>query len=373
MLYRLLANLYSEIEKTSSRLQMASLLAEFFSKTPPEIIDKVVYLTTGRLAPDFKGIELGLGESLVIKVIATVSGKKDGTIRELLTKTGDLGDVAAGIKASQKSLFTQELTVERVHETFMAIATSAGEKSQDRKMKLLIEILNDATSIEAKYIVRTVLGKLRLGVADGTLIDALVEAYGTSSGTPAQTKLPIVGMQEESSKSSCSTGVGEKNKDNIEDVEDAEDIEKTESETTVKKDTVVLGRGGITESMAKGENAEADLKGRKKSARAAIEHAYTLCADLGRVAKILAEEGLAGLVSVSMSVGVPLKPMLAERAVSMREILDRMGGVCALDYKYDGLRIQAHFSRLEGKSVTILYSRSNEDLTSQFPDVVGYT
>jgi len=111
----------------------------------------------------------------------------------------------------------------------------------------------------------------------------------------------------------------------------------------------------------------AELAARRRN-RAAVEHAYNLCSDLGEIAERLASEGMDGVRRIRLEAGRPVRPMLAERLGSMEEILEKLGGKASLEYKYDGMRIQAHI-RI-GKEVR-LYSRQLENVTGQFPDVTA--
>ncbi len=289
MEYKIIAETYSKIESTTKRLEMTDYLVELFHNTPEDVIDKVIYLTQGKLYPDYMGIELGLAEKLAMRGITKATGIKEKTLSEMLKKYGDLGSVAeeAIKKKRQMTLFSFEeeksLTVEKVYENFEKIAKAEGEGSQDRKIQLLAELLNLAEPLEAKYIVRTVEGKLRLGIADMTILDALSIAYG---GT--------------------------------------------------------------------------------KELRSLVERAYNIHPDLGYIAKKLAKEGIEGVKSIKIELGIPIRAMLAERLPSLEDILAKMGGRAAFEYKYDGMRIQGHV----GKDRTWLYSRRLENLTSQFPDVV---
>ena len=289
MEYRLIAETYSRIEGTTKRLEMTDYLVDLLKKTPSEIIDKVVYLTQGKLYADYVGIELGLAEKLAMKAIARATGMGEKKLSDAFQKLGDLGLVAgeAVNKKKQTSLFAFEnkesLTVEKVYENFEKIAQASGERSQEKKINLLAELLNLAEGVEARYIIRTVEGKLRLGIADMTILDALSIAFGGS-----------------------------------------------------------------------------------KELRKEIERAYNIHPDLGFIAKKLATEGIEGVRKIKIQIGVPIRAMLAERLPSLEEILQKMGGKAAFEYKYDGMRIQAHV----GKEKTYLYSRRLENLTKQFPDVV---
>jgi len=281
--YSSIVEVYEEISSTTKRLEITEYLRRLFEKTPKEIIDKVVYLTQGKLYPDYYGIELGIAEKLAVKAIALASGATEKSVAEELNRLGDIGEVASLFigKKSQVTLFREPLTVKRVYETLDKIAKATGEGSQDLKIKLLSSLLSDATPAEAKYIVRTVTGRLRLGVADMTILDGLAEAF-------------------------CGS----------------------------------------------------------KDFRPELERAYNLTSDLGMVAKAVSEKGLEGIKNFRISVGKPIRPMLAERLSSVEEILLKVGGRCVAEYKYDGERLQAH--KIQDK--VLLFSRRLENITHHYPD-----
>jgi DNA ligase-1 len=104
-----------------------------------------------------------------------------------------------------------------------------------------------------------------------------------------------------------------------------------------------------------------------KETREHLERAYNISSDLGRVAKIVAEKGIAGIKKFKVIPGEPIRPMLAERLASPAEILEKLGK-CKAEYKYDGERIQAH----KTKDGVILFSRRLENITNQYPDGVKY-
>ncbi|MEM3081662.1 MAG: ATP-dependent DNA ligase, partial [Nitrososphaerota archaeon] len=204
-------------------------------------------------------------------------------IEEMLRKTGDLGLVAEQLlssKRSQMTLSLEELTVENVYSQLEKIAKFSGEGAMDMKVKALSGLLAQATPKEAKYIIRLVTGKMRLGVADMTIIDALAAMSG----------------------------------------------------------------GGKEE----------------------IERAYNLCSDIGLVASTVKSSGLQGVSSIGMRLGVPVRPMLAERLTSAEEILEKLSNQGFAEYKYDGERMQIH----KFDSQVLIFSRRQENITSQFPDVV---
>jgi len=285
MKYSLMADAYEKIESTTKRLEMTDYLVEFLKKTPKTVIDKVAYLTQGKLYPDFVGVEIGVAEKLAIRAVAKAVGISESTIENDMKKTGDLGTTAEKFleKRKQQTFFQQPLTVEKAYNTLDKMARATGQGSMDQKINQLAGLLTDATPKEAKYLIRTVTGNLRLGIADMTVLDALAIAYG----------------------------------------------------------------GG-------------------KETREEIERAYNISSDLGRVAKTVAEKGIEGIRKFGVNIGEPIRPMLAERLGSPQEILEKLGGRCIAEYKYDGERVQAH----RDNSKVTLYSRRLEDITEQYPDAV---
>lgn len=285
MRYVVIADAYEKIEATTKRLEMTDLLVDLLKNTPKEIIDKVVYLTQGKIYPDFVDLEIGVAEKLAIKALARASGRRESEIEDDLKKSGDIGESAQKFITNKKQVtfFHTPLTVIKVYETLDKMAKTSGSGAVDLKTALLAGLLSDATPKEAKYIIRTVTGNLRLGIADMTVLDALAIAYG----------------------------------------------------------------GG-------------------KEARESIERAYNISSDLGRVAKIVAEKGLEGIEKFQVLVFEPIRPMLAERLSSPEEILEKLGGKCIAEYKYDGERVQIH----KKENDVTLFSRRLENISDQYPDAI---
>lgn len=167
------------MEKTTKRLELTDILVNLFKKTPPETISKIVYLLQGKLLPDYEGIELGVAEKLAIRAISKSSGIPIKKIEESYKKTGDLGQAATIIleQKTQTTFLVQDITVERVYDTLFKIAKSEGSRSQDMKMKYISSLLNDASPQEASFILKILLGTLRLGIAENTVMDALAIAF----------------------------------------------------------------------------------------------------------------------------------------------------------------------------------------------------
>ena len=283
MRYSLIAEVYEEIEATTKRLEMTDLLVKLLKQTSENLIDKVVYLTQGKLYPDFAGIEIGIAEKLAIRAVAKATGHSKKEIEENVKKTGDLGATTEKFleKKTQRTFFQEQLTVHMVYSNLDKMAKAEGPGSIELKISLLAGLLANATPKEGKYVIRTITGSLRLGIADMTVLDALAVAFG----------------------------------------------------------------GG-------------------KEARKYLERAYNISSDLGRVAKTVVEQGIETVKKFEVSLGEPIRPMQAERLSSPVEILEKLGGKCIAEFKYDGERIQAH---KKGDQVT-LFSRRLENITDQYPD-----
>lgn len=283
MLYSDLAETFDRLESTGSRLEMTSILAEFFRRADKAELRSIVYLSQGKLHPDFVPGVLGMADRLVMKAIAKASGNPEDKVEKLVIETGDPGQVAETLisKKKQMALFSEELTVVRVVKGLTTIENADGKDSQDTKQKTLAGLLHDSGPLEARYLCRTVTGRMRVGAADMTILDALAEAFATKEDRPT------------------------------------------------------------------------------------IERAFNVTCDIGLVAETIANGGMDAIRAIRVTVGSPVKVMLAERLPSVSEVVEKMGGKCAIEYKYDGIRVQAHI----GKDSVKLYSRRLEDLTSNFPDI----
>ncbi len=296
MEFSIVAQTLDIVEKTTSKIQQAAALALLFKKTPPNIIDKVVYIIQGTLWPDWKGLpELGIAEKGVQKAISMALGVSEAEVEKAYKSLGDYGLAVERLKLSKqnksvglvgfikaaKGEIHKKLTVDEVYSQLVKIAMIQGEGSRDMKLRLLSSILAIADPKEAKYIVRFIEGRLRLGVGEATIMDGLASAFG----------------------------------------------------------------------------APRDL----------IERAYNIYPDLGTIAKLLAEKGAEELKNIKPTPGIPLRPMLAERASDATEILNKAGIPALAEFKYDGERAQIH---KKGDKIWI-FSRRLEEITNQYPDVAG--
>jgi DNA ligase 1 len=167
------------MEKTSSRLLLTQEMVCLLRKTPSSIIDKVVYLIQGKIYPDYEGVELGLAEKTALRAIAFSTGLNISLVEANYRTTGDLGDTARELmdSKSQTSLFAEPITVELVFSTLEKIAKTIGPGSQELKLRLVGSLMNNATLGECRYIMKLLMGTLRLGIADYTVLDSLAIAF----------------------------------------------------------------------------------------------------------------------------------------------------------------------------------------------------
>ena len=278
-----IAEMFDRLESTSARLEMTSILADFFKTVPIGELRDLVYVIQGKLHPDFFQIEFGMADKLIIRAIAFTSGTSESKVEEMWLKEGDTGTVAEALigKKKQMTLFSEPLTFARVVKGLSQIETAEGKDSQDMKMKILSNMLHDSGPIEARYLCRIVTGRMRVGASTMTILDALALTFAT------------------------------------------------------------------------------------KESRPEIERAFNITCDIGLVAETLARDGMDGIRNMHVTVGNPIKVMLAERLPSIPEVVEKMGGECAIEYKYDGIRAQVHI----GKDSVKIFSRRLEDLTGNFPDI----
>jgi DNA ligase-1 len=286
LLYETLAEAYDEVETTSGSLEKIRIFSELLQKADPSEVSQIVALTIGKLHPDWKSEpEIGIAEKMAIQVVASAASVPESEVRKLLQKTGDIGSAAESLllESAQATLFAQELTVSVVYDTLDQAAKVSGSGSNKIKVSKLVGLLTDAKPIEARYVLRTVTGSLRLGLGHMGLIDSMAMAF---------------------------TG--------------------------------------------------------DKETRNDIEAAFNVCSDLAEIASILANDGIEAVRAVRTNVGVPIRMMAAKKLSNPEEIIEKVLGKALVENKYDGERVQVHKNGDE----VVLYSRRQEVITAQYPDVV---
>ena len=179
MRYAELSDVYEELEKNSSKLKKAEIIAKMLKASPAKLLPKLVLLLTGRVFPQWSPYEIGIANQMVIRSIAKATGISEEKVSDKFKKIGDLGltveDLVGGKK--QATLKSKALDTEDIFSNLQKLAELTGEGSQERKVSLIVQLLSQAKPKEARYIVRTLLGQLRVGVAEGILRDAISQAF----------------------------------------------------------------------------------------------------------------------------------------------------------------------------------------------------
>lgn len=178
MQYTQLSKAYHEVEQTSKRLEKTRILAQTLQEAG-EDMPRVILLIQGRVRPAWQKETMGVSAKIMLKALANVTGTNSKELERAWSKSGDLGLVAEKhiTNRSQETLFTQSLSVSYVHDQLKKLATISGERSQDTKLKIISELLSHAQPIDARYITRTILEQLRIGIASGTVRDAIIYAF----------------------------------------------------------------------------------------------------------------------------------------------------------------------------------------------------
>jgi len=276
MIFSEFASFLEKLEGTAGRNDMTVILASMYKQITPEEARLATYLVQGQLGPGFASPNMGIAEKQLIKAFGI-------EMEQMFKKAGDLGTAVEEYKTHLSAGRVKEYKKIKIAEIFwklLEIAKVAGTGSQEIKQQLIRGLVEQVDGREAKYIIRIILGKLRTGFSDMTILDAL--------------SWMIVG---------------------------------------------------------------------DKSLRTEIEKMYNMRADLGEIAEEMVKNKKP--LYLDPEIGTPIIMAKCERANKASEIWKR-NGVCAVEYKLDGLRIQCHVSKSEIK----LFSRGLEDMTSMFPDVV---
>jgi ATP-dependent DNA ligase I len=367
MEYSKLVEVYEYLEKTSERLKKTERIAGLFSQTETGLLPKVVLLVQGKLFPSWSEMEIGIANLLMVRIISVSTGFSERHIMEKFKKGGDFGSLIEELikNKKQQTLFQKKLSVEKVFDNLQKVAAVEGKGSQDRKFRLISELISSAQPREAKYIVRTILGDLRVGVADGVVRDAIAKAFFTDVVWDAKKMLKLIEKAE--GKSFI--------------IEDGV-LEGLVSKKKIGRDAVTLFRKRnkvaempfkelekIDPSKPKGPDyiftCDSAFGSRfKHDIVSTIEWAWFLRPDYGEVTKIAKEKGLYGLKMVRLEVGKPYHVLLADRSPGLKEALEAFERP-VLEYKYDGARIIIH----KKGSELWFYTRRLENVTKQFPEL----
>lgn len=183
MTFKKLSEYFKLLEQNTSRLKITEILADLFKKCSDEEIDKICYLSLGRLVPAYEGLEFQMAGKLMERAVAKAVGIDVGKVAREYKKMGDLGEVGEKLKQEARSkkqerLFgkigeIREIGVIKVYERLLEIARENGPGSVERKIDKMGALLEDLDNLSVRYIVRIPLGKLRLGFSEMTILDSL--------------------------------------------------------------------------------------------------------------------------------------------------------------------------------------------------------
>ncbi|DBA87111.1 TPA: hypothetical protein ACH3X2_005217 [Trebouxia sp. C0005] len=202
--FAFLADTFEAIAEESKRLVITSLLVNCFrtiiATTPADLLP-TVYLCTNQVAPSHEGIELGIGDATLVKALAAATGRQESLIKKQYGESGDLGTVASAARATQRTMFTPSpLTIPGVLKTFKEIASTEGSKSMDKKKGLIQKLVVGSRQNETGYIMRALQGKLRIGLAEQTVLVALAHAVLLHRQGDRDKDSKLAGQLEEASQ-----------------------------------------------------------------------------------------------------------------------------------------------------------------------------
>jgi DNA ligase 1 len=399
----------------------AQVLSDFFRSviclTPQDLLP-IVYLCCNRLAPAYAGIELGIGDSILIKAVCLATGRTPADVKAAAQKTGDLGVVAETSRGKQAVLMRPKpLTVRGVYSecepwaekdvrhgamvtgALKDIAGMKGNKSQGRKVERIRTLLAAAAtdSAEARYIIRGLQGKLRVGLAEKTVIVSLAHAVTiTPPNNPAVQPVdaPDASASNAASSSDASASNAASSSDasasNAVSSSDASASNAASSSDASASNTACVAeearfpspvppvRGGEGNTYARVLDARSP-KGRMRqeetvSAELAeavelLKHVYSELPSYDEIIPRLLEGGTKrARETCSLTPGIPVAPMLAKPTKGVAEILDRFESVrFTCEYKYDGERAQVHC--LPGSGRVRVFSRNSEETSVKYPDL----
>ncbi|XP_020626643.1 DNA ligase 1-like isoform X2 [Orbicella faveolata] len=314
--YLAVARTFQAIEDTSARLKITSILSNFFRSVialSPDDLLPCVYLCLNKLAPAYEGIELGIGENILMKAVAESTGRSLQQIKSDVGEKGDLGIVAESCRSTQRTMFAPpKLTAEGVFTKLKDIAMMTGHSSMTRKSEKIKGMFVACRDAEARYLIRSLGGKLRIGLAEQSVLIALGHAAFL---TPPSKEFP-------------------------------------------------------PPIIDNGKNFSGDeLKKKQDEAALIVKTCYCEMPNYNKLIPSILDHGLETLPKhCHLTPGIPLKPMLAHPSKGVEEVFKRFENAAfTCEYKYDGERAQIHI--LENGEIHI-YSRNQENSTSKYPDII---
>ncbi|MBT4257682.1 ATP-dependent DNA ligase [archaeon] len=188
MKYIKLAEFYKEVSSTTKRLEKTAILAKFLKGLTEEDKD-ILYLLEGGIYPEYDERKIGISGQLALKAIAKATGTPNSKLVKEWKAIGDIGLVAEKftLHKKQTTLGSTKVTTKKVIDNLRKLPELVGAGTVNKKIALITELLTSAEPIEALYLVRTLIGDLRIGVQEGTIREALALAYFKGDKESAET------------------------------------------------------------------------------------------------------------------------------------------------------------------------------------------
>ncbi|XP_073346560.1 DNA ligase 1 [Pagrus major] len=315
--YLAVARTFEKIEEDSGRLRNIETLSNLFRSVlllSPDDLLCCVYLCLNQLGPAYLGMELGIGETVLMKAVAQATGRQLDKIKAEAQEKGDLGLVAESSRSNQRMMFQPaSLTAGGVFRKLKEIASMSGNSAMNKKIDIIKGLFVACRFSEARYIVRSLAGKLRIGLAEQSVLSALSQAVCLTP--PGQVFPPAV---------------------------------------------IDAGKGMSPESKRAWIEEKSLI----------LKQTYCEMPNYDVLLPVLLKEGIDQLPNhCKLTPGVPLRPMLAHPTKGVGEVMKRFDEAAfTCEYKYDGERAQIHI--LESGEVRI-FSRNQEDNTSKYPDIIS--
>ena len=179
MKYQELVNIYSQLESTTKRLEKTEIISNFLKKLDGETLSEVGLLILGKVYPSWSDEEIGIGNKLLMKAVAEATGTTIEKVEDSVRDEGDIGLACIKLfkNKTQQTFFSKPLTIDFVFNSLRKLSTISVNKSTNRKISILLELLSQASPTEAKYLTRTVTEELRIGVGEGVIRDAIAQAF----------------------------------------------------------------------------------------------------------------------------------------------------------------------------------------------------
>ncbi|KAL4657251.1 DNA ligase 1 isoform X2 [Arapaima gigas] len=315
--YLAVARTFEKIEEEMGRLKnietLSNLLRSVVVLSPDDLLC-CIYLCLNQLGPAYLGMELGVGETVLMKAVAQATGRQLDKIKAEAQEKGDLGLVAESSRSNQRMMFTPaNLTATGVFSKLKDIAKMSGNAAMNKKIDIIKGLFVACRHSEARYIVRSLAGKLRIGLAEQSVLVALAQAV-------------------------CLTPPGQ----------------------DFPPQVIDAGKGMSTETRRAWIEEKTLI----------LKQTYCEMPSYDVIIPVLLKEGIDELPKhCKLTPGVPLRPMLAHPTKGVSEVMKRFDdSAFTCEYKYDGERAQIHI--LENGEVHI-FSRNQEDNTSKYPDIIA--